>query len=235
MLKKLLRSNFFMNLLSLLAAGYLRFVRLTSIYIVDPPDAYDHIRKDWPMIFALWHSHLFLGPVLTYPKGTHTKFLVSRHRDGELVARLAKHFKLGVIRGSGSPSRQVASKGGASSFREMARALEEGASIGITADVPKTGFKVGRGVVALAQASGRPVYPIAMLTSRRYVFEKAWDRAAFPLPFNRLVFVTGTAVRVDANADEMTIEKTRREIEIELEKISARACFLADKAARTDE
>jgi lysophospholipid acyltransferase (LPLAT)-like uncharacterized protein len=233
MLKNFLRSNSFMSFVSWFISCYLRFVKLTSKIVIEPADIYEHLSKDWPIIVTLWHAHLFLGPIVPTPKGTRTKFLVSRHRDGEIVARLARHFGLGVIRGSGSPAKQVASKGGASSFREMVRTLDEGMSIGITADVPKIGFKVGRGVVALAQATGRPIYPLAMLTSNRCIFKKAWDRTVFPLPFSRLVFVMGAPARVGTDTNEMGVETARRQVEIELEKISARACFLTDKAVRS--
>lgn len=233
MLKRFLRSGFFIGFVSLMIATYLRFVRFTSTLIVDPPHIYDRMGKDWPVIFTLWHGQLFLGPIMRYPKRTKTKFLVSRHRDGEMVSRIAQYCGLGVIRGSGSPAKQVVNKGGAVSLREMLRALEEGASIGITADVPKIGFKVGAGVVMLARMSSRSIYPIAMISSRRKIMKKAWDRSFIPLPFGRLVFVVGEPVRVEADADEDLLEQKRRQVEKGLEKATERACSLADKSSKT--
>lgn len=233
MLRKFLRSNSFMNFASVLAVAYLRFVRLTSKLIVDPVDGVDLIAKDWPIIYALWHSHLFLGPISPYPEGKHTKYLVSRHRDAELFAHVTQRFGFSITRGSGSPQQQVAAKGGASALREMARTLKQGISIGTTADVPKIGYKVGRGVIALAQMTGRPIYPVAMLTSNRFIFKKSWDRTVLPLPFGRFAFVVGAPFRIDAEADEAAREIARQQLEKELEKASARACFLADKSVRS--
>jgi lysophospholipid acyltransferase (LPLAT)-like uncharacterized protein len=229
MFKRLLRSNFFITFASGLAAGYLYFVRLTSRIIIEPDGIYDRAAKDWPVIFTLWHGQLFLGPVVPYPKNTRTKFLVSRHRDGEFIARIAQSCGLGVIRGSGSPQRQVRAKGGASSFREMMRTLENGTSIGITADVPKIGFKVGPGVAALARASGRTIYPMAIVSSRHLVIDNSWDKTLLPLPFGRIALVVGKCINVPEQNDDIALESARQEIEAELEKATARACLLTGK------
>ena len=52
------------------------------------------------------------------------------------------------------------------------------------ADVPKVARVAGLGIVKLAQISGRPIYPIAMATSRRLELRN-WDRTTVNLPFAR--------------------------------------------------
>ena len=49
----------------------------------------------------------------------------------------------------------------------MLGALEEGYNVALTADVPKVARVAGLGIVKLASASGRPIYPIAIATRRR--------------------------------------------------------------------
>jgi lysophospholipid acyltransferase (LPLAT)-like uncharacterized protein len=73
----------------------------------------------------------------------------------------------------------------------------------LTADIPKRARVAGPGIIALARASGRPIHPIAVVTSRRIDF-KSWDRASIGLPFGRGAIVVGEAIRVDRHADEAT-------------------------------
>ncbi len=60
----------------------------------------------------------------------------------------------------------------------------------MTADIPKIARTCGAGIVTLAQMSGRPIVPVAVVTSRRIDF-KSWDRASLGLPFGRGAIVLG--------------------------------------------
>ena len=39
-----------------LLGAYLRFVHATSRVTYDPPDFWDRIDKDWPVLFTAWHG-----------------------------------------------------------------------------------------------------------------------------------------------------------------------------------
>ena len=67
----------------------------------------------------------------------------------------------------------------------------------MTADVPKIARVCGEGIVTLARLSGRPIVPVAVVTSRRIDFE-SWDRASLGLPFGRGAMVLGEPIRVAA-------------------------------------
>ena len=75
-------------------------------------------------------------------------------------------------------------------MRELLRLLESGASVALTADVPKRARVAGMGIVTLAKLSGRPIVPIAVVASRRIQFN-TWDRASLGLPFSHAVVVAG--------------------------------------------
>ena len=49
---------------------------------------------------------------------------------------------------------------------------------------PKVARVAGRGIVKIAQASGCPIYPIAVATNHRIVMNN-WDRTTVNLPFSR--------------------------------------------------
>ena len=93
-------------------------------------------------------------------------------------------------------------------MRELLRQLESGASVALTADVPKRARVAGLGIVALAKLSGRPIVPTAVVTSRRVQFN-TWDRATLGLPFSRAVVVAGDFIRVPPDADDAAMERAR--------------------------
>jgi lysophospholipid acyltransferase (LPLAT)-like uncharacterized protein len=208
------------------AAEYLRFVWNTSRFQVEPPDIYQRAVPDLPVILAMWHGQHFLMPFIKLQEHR-AKVLISRHRDGEMNAIAAERLGIGLIRGSGAHNGEFHKKGGISAFTGMLDALREGYSVALTADVPKVARVAGMGIVKLAQVSGRPVYPIAMATRRRYEF-KSWDRSALNLPFSRGATVVADPIRVAPDANSEELEEIRRRIEGALNAATARAYALVD-------
>jgi lysophospholipid acyltransferase (LPLAT)-like uncharacterized protein len=154
--------------------------------------------------------------------------LVSRHRDGEMNAIAAERLGVGTIRGSGDAGGRFDLKGGVGAFQAMLTTLQEGCTVALTADVPKVARVAGVGIVKLAQLSGRPILPAAVVTSRRMVLDN-WDRTSINLPFSRLAMVAGDTVTVPADADSATLESRRQSLELSLNRATARAYELADR------
>ncbi len=80
-------------------------------------------------------------------------------------------------------------------IRQMLTALSEGYNVALTADVPKVSRIAGPGIIRLARDSGRPIYPVALASSRRKELNN-WDRSAVNLPFSLIAGVAGDPVRV---------------------------------------
>jgi len=210
-----------------LAAEYLRFVFKTTRITIDPPDGYARIDAHLPVILAMWHGQHFMGPFMRRP-GDRGKVLISRHRDAEINAIAAERLGIETIRGSGDNGSEFLRKGGLGAFRQMLDLLHAGESVALTADVPKIARRAGRGIVMLARESGRPIFPIALATSRRYVLHN-WDRTTINLPFSRGAAVCGEPVWVPTDATEETLEQYRRQVEDNLNAATARAYALADR------
>jgi lysophospholipid acyltransferase (LPLAT)-like uncharacterized protein len=208
------------------AAEYLRFVWLTGRPVLEPADIYEQMRPRLPVIIAMWHGQHFLVPFIR--RGYPAKVLVSRHRDGEINAIAAERLGVGTIRGSGDASGRFDLKGGVGAFQGMLTTLAEGCSVALTADVPKVSRIAGIGIIKLAQLSGRPILPVAVVTSRRKVLDN-WDRTAVNLPFSRIGMVGGEIVTVPGDADGDTLESCRQALERSLNGITARAYELADR------
>lgn len=145
-------------------------------------------REGKPYIFAFWHQRQVL---FTYThRGKDAQVLVSRSKDGDLIARTMLLSRIPAVRGSSS-------RGAAQASRELLDALAAGHCAGITPDGPKgPARKVKPGAIYLAQKSGCPILPIANASSRTWVFERSWDRFMVPLPFGRVCVHHGAPFRV---------------------------------------
>jgi hypothetical protein len=211
-------------------AWYLRFVWATSTQVLEPADIYERVQT--PAIIAMWHGQHFLMPFIKKANAEHrAKVLISRHRDGEVNAIAAEKLGIGTIRGSGAHNGEFHRKGGVSAFTEMLDALKDGYNVAMTADVPKISRIAGMGVIKLAQHSQRPIYGVAIASSRRKELNN-WDRTAINLPFSRIALVASEAITVDANADAAMLEAKRLEVQNELNRLTRRAYEIADRGSR---
>lgn len=202
-------------------AAWLRLVYATSRFTDEPCDLYGPLRSQYPYIVAMWHGQHFLVPFMRR-EGHQFKILISRHGDGEINAVAVSRLGLGLIRGSGGKARRQRRKGGPAALRAMLATLREGASVGVTADVPRTGGIAGLGIVVLAKHSGRPIVPVAVATSNMKRLA-SWDRATVNLPFSRGAFVVGDLIHVPPDADEALMADKRREVERALDAAHERA------------
>jgi lysophospholipid acyltransferase (LPLAT)-like uncharacterized protein len=213
----------------IIGAEYLRLVWKTSRFGIDPTDIYERVKPELPAIVAMWHGQHFMMPF--FKRREHrVKVLISRHRDGEINAIAAHRLGVETIRGSGTSGRDFLKKGGVAGFKQMLEALAGGYNVALTADVPKTSRVAGRGIVQLARASGRPIYPVAVATSRCIQLHN-WDRSVINLPFGRFAIAVGDPVRVAADAGDGALEDARRMVEQRLNGTTERAYAIAEGRA----
>jgi lysophospholipid acyltransferase (LPLAT)-like uncharacterized protein len=217
-----LRSSWVQRAIGGLTAELLRLVWRTNSFTLDPPEVYEIVEPQMPVILAFWHGQHFLTPFVKTKDMHRTKVLISRHRDGEFNAIAAERLGIGTIRGSGDHGSAFHRKGGVGAFKEMVRALEEGYNVASTADVPKRSRIAGLGIIMLARETGRPIMPFAMATSRFWRL-KNWDRTTINLPFGRGAMVGGEIITVPADADAETMEVLRARLQATLNDATKRA------------
>lgn len=221
LIKSISRSRAFQETLGFLVARYLGLVRRTNSFVVEPNDAYERIGPMMPVIAAMWHGQHFMIH-FAKRKQDRAASLISRSRDGELNAVALRHLGIRAIRGSGARGRDIRAKGGISAMRKMLRALKRGEMVVLTADVPKKSRICGLGIITLAQMSGQPIVPVAVVTSRRIDFN-SWDHASIGLPFGKGAIVLGEPVFVPEDANTSEMEALRLRVENSLDAIHARA------------
>ena len=225
LLKRIGRSRPVQEAAGFLLAAYLGLVRRTNRFVTEPADAYDRIGPHMPVIAAMWHGQHFMIH-FARRRQDRAASLVSRSGDGELNAIALRHLGVRAIRGSGDRGRgRLREKGGAQALRGMLKALEAGEMVVMTADVPKVARRAGEGIVTLARLSGRPIVPVAVVTSRRMDFD-SWDKASIGLPFGRGAMVLGEPIMVPRELDAEGVEAVRALVERELDAVHERAYAL---------
>lgn len=219
---------------SWLAVKFLKLVFKTNSWIVEPENILQEVEPDLPVIVAVWHGQHVLLPAI--PIGLTASVMISRSLDGEITARVAEAFGATPIRASGGRNaRHTFRKGALKGFLDMLAALKAGKNVLQTADIPKgTARRAGLGIVTLAQKSGRPIIPLAVASSRRWVLPKSWDQTTINLPFGKSAIVAGERIWVDKNADQSELEKIRLKVQNELARITERAYMLTGKPETDD-
>jgi hypothetical protein len=146
-----------------------------------------------PFLFALWHRTLV--PLLWWHRGRGITLLVSRHRDGGVVAGAAARLGYRIVRGSST-------RGGGAGYRSVLRAVERGAAVAITPDGP-TGPAgvVKRGVVRAALRAGVPILPVSASPVHAWRLS-SWDGLLIPRPFARVRIAYAPPLRIHREAAE---------------------------------
>ncbi|WP_197708104.1 lysophospholipid acyltransferase family protein [Hartmannibacter diazotrophicus] len=181
------------------------------------------------MITALWHGQHFMVPLIK-PKGQPFAVLMAAHADAEMNAIAIERLGLQTIRASGAqkPS-EIRRKKGMVGFLQMLKALKNGTSIAMTADVPKgPAKKAGRGIVMLARHSGRPIMPLAYASSRRWNVN-SWDSASFNLPFSRAAVVTSDLIYVPPETTDEEIDAYCARLTESLNEATRKAYAIVDR------
>jgi lysophospholipid acyltransferase (LPLAT)-like uncharacterized protein len=225
MLKRILRARPVLRGAGGLMALYLKLVQRTNRFVVEPADAETSVYPLQPVILAMWHGQHFMIPYSKRPEDK-AAVMISRHGDGEINAAAAEAFGLMTVRGSGAQRQdQIRKRGGMEALRAAIQTLKGGATLAMTADVPKVSRVAGRGIITLAQISGRPILPIAVVTSRRKDFD-SWDRTSIGLPFGKGAIVFGQPISVARDADAAGLEQARLAVQEALDAVHARAYAL---------
>ena len=204
------RNDQLRSVISWLTALYIRFVYFTGRWTILGEE---YPRALWqegkPFLVAYWH-----GRILMMPHAWRTDMpmnqLISKHRDGAIIADAVAHLGLGTVRGSSSKD---GNKGGARALRAMVKAVRAGQSVGITPDGPSGPFmRASEGVCATARLAGVPILPATYAARSRKVM-KSWDRFVVALPFTRGVIMWGEPIFIDNKASPEELDLGRARVE----------------------
>lgn len=163
-------------------------------------------------IAAFWHSRILLPSYIH--KGIGASIMVSASEDGEIIAQVLHRQGHRPIRGSSR-------KGGAKALAALAARMEQMPTLGVVIpDGPQGPRRVAQpGAVSLAAKTGRPIVAMAYSARSMKIF-KSWDRFLLPRPFTSCTFVYGRPIFVEKDSAPAELERKRREMAKEIDRIT---------------
>ncbi len=179
----------------------------TRIIEVNNPDK-------MPCIYAMWHAHQFCIHGINNREKLHV--LVSRSRDGEIIADVVERWGFKTVRGS------KGKKGAVEATMQMISILKSGENCAMMVDGPKGPAKVVKdGVIKIAKMAGVPIVPVYWY-SKNFTFAKfpSWDEMRCPILGTNLINLYGEPVYVPQDGDE---EEARLKLQQSLEELEKKA------------
>lgn len=166
-----------------------------------------------PRIYVFWHEYILLP--LAVRGHCKLTMLLSKHRDADILFRLAHHMGFECVRGSSY-------RGGAAALMELSR-VGKHMHMAITPDGPRGPRRtLAQGAVYLASVMGLPIVPMGLGYDRPWRL-KSWDRFAVPRPFSRARGIVGPEVFIPPNLERAELEVRRQGVEQLLNELTTEA------------
>lgn len=189
--KRVLRTNTVQWIISIPIAIYFHLVNRTN-HVDKPPFPIPE-----PYILAMWHGRLVMLPMFRNGKKPLIA-LISGHRDGQIISKVASLFGIQTVVGS-------TSKGGMRAVRELMRFARDGHSLFVTPDGPRgPRMRSSDGILDLARLTGLPILPATMSAGRGTIFNN-WDRFLVPWFFSKVVIRWGEPIYMRADDDKAEV------------------------------
>ena len=222
MFKRLLRRPGVQSTLGWSVAQYMRLVKRTTKWDIRHADRVSHILGSGDGVIALtWHSRFMMLTSAWKADELDPYVMISRSRDGAVVAATCKALGLKTLRGSARKSGK--SKGGDAAAAGALTAIRSGGCVVITPDGPRgPRQRLGDGPLRLARATGAPIMPCTFSVARRKQFN-SWDRFVLPKPFGKGLILWGTPVSVPSETSDQDLDAIRLRIETEMNALLSEA------------
>ncbi len=161
-------------------------------------------------VLCLWHGKILFPLYFFRKRGIRP--IISRHRDGEILARVSLLLGYRPIRGSST-------RFGGTALAEALRAIKRGEDVVFAADGPRGPYhRLKPGCIYAAAKSGAGLF-YGSYASKPSKKLRSWDRFNVFPPFSRIIMEIRGPLFVPPEAD---MEEWRRKIEEEMEALDRR-------------
>jgi lysophospholipid acyltransferase (LPLAT)-like uncharacterized protein len=186
------------------------FDRSYPITRVMTPGARRILEENVPVIFAIYHARM-IGMLHIVENRRKITILISRSRDGEMIARIAQNIGFSVARGS--PAHKAVE-----GAMQMVDAAKAGQSLMITVDGPRGPVhKVKPGVIRIAEITGLPVLPFYCNFRTEERWARSWDKIAGGYYGSPGLYVIGEPLSVPPDVSDEEREQLRSKLEREMD------------------
>jgi hypothetical protein len=192
----------------LLLYGLIRLYTLTFHSRVENERSWqERVENGGAVLLCTWHQQFF-SAIRHFRKYRryHPSLMISRSRDGDIIARVAGLTGWHAVRGSSS-------RDGSQALATMVEALSENRLAVHIVDGPNgPAGRVKAGAIALAHAADAVIVPFYVTADRAWYFN-SWDRFFIPKPFARVVLRFGETITLEATENSDAFEEQRLALE----------------------
>lgn len=169
-----------------------------------------------PCLYAMWHANQCA--IYGLQNKERVNVLISRSKDGDVVAHGISRMGFKIIRGS------KGRKGAVEASMQMIEALKNGENCAMMVDGPRGPAKVVKdGAIKIAKMAGVPIVPVCWYsTNFNWVKLPSWDGLRMPILDVRLINLYGDPIYISEDADDSMIEEARLKLQASLEELDKR-------------
>ncbi|MFH1155974.1 MAG: lysophospholipid acyltransferase family protein [Pseudomonadota bacterium] len=194
-----------------LAYYLIRFYSLTFSLKIENEAAWKNLLKQGrPVLLCTWHQQFFsaIRHFKTYAR-LNPGLMISRSKDGELIAGVANRTGWHTPRGSSS-------RGGKEALASMIAHIRTHGFGAHILDGPTGPMgKVKPGIIRMAHETQALIVPFHVSADRAWFFN-SWDRFMLPRPFSRVTIHFGMPMALDAATSQTEFEQQRRDLEMKM-------------------
>ncbi|HOJ50963.1 MAG TPA: lysophospholipid acyltransferase family protein [Syntrophales bacterium] len=194
----------FLPILSWMVRGYAFLLRSRTI---DEHLLKEKLERKERVILAIWHQRILAVMPHAIRYGLYSPaVMISRSRDGELIADFYQRLGFHPVRGSSS-------RGGKEGLRALINYLEDHLLAVHVVDGPQgPAGVVKEGLISLAENTGATIVPIYVSASRLWVLN-SWDRFIIPKPISTVITRLDKPIEVPSSLSYEERESLRRRLE----------------------
>lgn len=188
-------------------AAYHLYAGTFRLSVVNDGPWRRHLQAGGRVLLCTWHQQ-FLTTLAYFSRyrDYNPTIIISRSRDGELIARVAAHAGWSAVRGSSS-------QGGSTALKQMIRHMRSSYLGGHILDGPRGPAGIVKpGVIRLAQTTGAVIVPFHVTVDKAWFFN-SWDYFMLPHPFARVTIHFLDLMPIAPQKDPSIIESQRQDLE----------------------
>jgi lysophospholipid acyltransferase (LPLAT)-like uncharacterized protein len=139
--------------------------------------------SDKSLLYAFYHQDEL--SCIPYFSGKNICVLVSKSKDGDIMANAIDQIGYKAIRGSSS-------RGAVAGLIAAIKHVRDGYKFSMAVDGPRGPiYKVKEGMSQISKKTGHDIAPFHAVPKNYWLFKKAWNQARLPKPFTQIDIVFG--------------------------------------------